>query len=383
MFENLQKLENNFIQRNPTVKISFNNGARVDLSGYSQKKYRAEFWNREKCEFTTEIGSGFFAAPSKTYYVPWKVRILDRETLVKEEILDLENKKVFVIVNSSSLGDNLAWVPQAIEFARIRKCKLTICSFYNYLFQKEDSEITWIEPGEQIPCCHYAYYTIGYYMEEDRFNKTPVDPRTVPLGKVASDILGIPYRELRPTMILQSNERPIQEKYVCIAMRSTANAKHWHRENGWQDVVDYLNSIGYKVAVIQKEQHELENVIDWTGNLPLTERLKQLEHAEFFIGIGSGLSWLAWSMKKPVILVSGFSQSYSEFQLDCKRIINEKVCNGCWNDTNFYFDKGNWNWCPRHENTERMFECTKKISSVRIIEAINELSSLSNRSVEN
>jgi autotransporter strand-loop-strand O-heptosyltransferase len=38
-----------------------------------------------------------------------------------------------------------------------------------------------------------------------------------------------------------------------------------------------------------------------------------LRHASFFIGLGSGLSWLAWASGIPVVLISGFSLPNSEF----------------------------------------------------------------------
>jgi len=57
-------------------------------------------------------------------------------------------------------------------------------------------------------------------------------------------------------------------------------------------VVDYLNSKGYKVVVISKEESELNGIIDKT-NLNLTETMRILKHATFFMGLSSGLAWLA------------------------------------------------------------------------------------------
>ena len=67
---------------------------------------------------------------------------------------------------------------------------------------------------------------------------------------MCSDILGIPYREEKAKVLIKDKTRREQQKYVCISTSSTAGCKHWH---GWQEVVDYLNSKGYKVVVIQKE----------------------------------------------------------------------------------------------------------------------------------
>ena len=368
MFSNLERLDNNIIERNPEVHITFHNGVKVELTSHSNKKYRVEFWNGEKCEFQAVIGTGFFASPNKKYYVDWSVKVYDGSLLIEHRQLELSQKIVSVMIDTTSIGDTLAWVPQAIEFAKKHSCKLRLCTFHNELFADTEN-VEFVSPGSTYTD-HYASYTIGYYLGEDRSDYTPVDPRNSPLAKVASDILGVSYRELLPSLEFDKKERPIAEKYVCIAIRSTANAKHWHRENGWQDIVDYLNFKGYKVAIIQKEEHHLKNVLDWSGNLPLSERMNQLHYCEFYIGLGSGISWLAWALSKPVILISGFSKPFAEFQQKCQRVINTTVCNGCWNDTGHIFDKGNWNWCPRHENTHRQFECTRSISSIKVIEAI-------------
>jgi len=50
-----------------------------------------------------------------------------------------------------------------------------------------------------------------------------------------------------------------------------------------------------------------------------------LATCEFFIGLGSGLSWLAWACELPVVLISGFSEKWSETTLDTYRVINENV----------------------------------------------------------
>ena len=95
-----------------------------------------------------------------------------------------------------------------------------------------------------------------------------------------------------------------------------------------------------------------------------------LNSCEFFIGIGSGVSWLAWALNKKVVLISGFSKALAEFHTPY-RVINEDVCNGCWNDKDHKFDKGDWNWCPEHKNTDKHFECSKEISFETVKEKID------------
>ena len=103
----------------------------------------------------------------------------------------------------------------------------------------------------------------------------------------------------------------------------------------------------------------------------LQEVIDDMSECEFFIGLGSGLSWLAWACKLPVVLISGFSEKWAETTLDTYRVINESVCHGCFNSDRL--DAGDWNWCPLHKNTDRMFECTKEISSDMVIKEINKI----------
>ena len=180
----------------------------------------------------------------------------------------------------------------------------------------------------------------------------------------------------------------IKGDYVCIAPHGSSHAKYWNRKGGWQEVIDYLNNEGYKVVMITQEPlndewHDsklggtLKGVIDKTGDLPLKDRANDIMNAKAFIGIGSGLSWLAWTLKTPVVLISGFSEDYTEF-MDCERVSPPKYkCSGCFNKTRL--DAGDWEWCPEHKNTNKQFECTTSITSEVVIDSINHQLGKTNR----
>ena len=88
------------------------------------------------------------------------------------------------------------------------------------------------------------------------------------------------------------------------------------------------------------------------------------------IGLSSGLSWLSWAVGKHVFMISNFTEPDHEFTTNCTRFINKSVCNGCWNNPKFKFDKGDWDWCPEHKGTERQFECHKSITVEDVINGI-------------
>lgn len=115
---------------------------------------------------------------------------------------------------------------------------------------------------------------------------------------------------------------PQNQKVVCISERASHNKKEW--PGNWQQIVDFLVSQGYAVKVISKEPTKLKNVIDKTGNLPLQDRMLDLQNCEFFIGVSSGLAWLSWAIGTHVFLISDYTPPDHEFNEGCTRIYSDK-----------------------------------------------------------
>ena len=101
---------------------------------------------------------------------------------------------------------------------------------------------------------------------------------------------------------------------------------------------------------------------DYTGRRPLDERLALLNGAACFIGVSSGLSWLAYAAGTPVVMISGFTLPSNEF-FTPYRVINYQVCHGCHNDLRVD-DKNHF--CPYYQGTEREMECSKAITAEQV-----------------
>jgi autotransporter strand-loop-strand O-heptosyltransferase len=354
--------------------VNFNDGAFFEILCLTKKKVNVEFIDKDTNStiYNTTLGSNMYARPNIKYHKNWKIKVTGDDNRVFD--FDAKDKNVLIQFESSSIGDSLAWIPYVDEYRKKHQCKMYCSTFQNDLYEKEYPEINFIKPGTQINDI-YATYKIGWFSSDnvpwggDR-NVQPNDYRLIPLQQTITDIIGLPYKEIRPKVTIPNMERPIKDKYVVIAEHSTANAKHWHYKNGWQKIVDYLNEKGLKVIVISKQPTQLKKVINQTGDQSLKRRINQINHSEFMISIGSGLSWLAWATGKKVVMISGFSKPICEFQENCIRVINENVCNGCFNDKRYVFDRGDWDWCPAHKGTPRQFECTKNITPQMVIEAI-------------
>ncbi len=369
---------------NIEITFHFIKGPYVEIHGSGNEEYDVEFIDMRTTEtiFATKLKSGQWARASRQWFTEWRLRVSRGGSVYLDHRFDCHGKRVYIAMDSKCLGDNIAWIPYAQEFARTHRCQVVVSTFFNDLFKQEYPELIFVEPGETVDDL-YAMYEIGCFGPPwgGPRDLNPIDYRTIPLQRVASDILGLEYMELHPEVSVAhaaacKSDEVKSAKYVCLTNQSTAGAKLWHYPDGWQRVVDFLNDKGYEVVVISKEETQLNNVIDLTGDRPLSERAHMLSHAAMFIGLGSGLSWLAWAVNTPVILISGFSEIWSEFSSGVERIQNPKVCHGCWNDTRFEFDKGDWNWCPIYKGTDRQFECSKSIRPEVILSAIESIENL-------
>jgi autotransporter strand-loop-strand O-heptosyltransferase len=358
------------IKLNVTLNSHSVDGYFIELTTDITNPFKVEVYDeKENLVYNTELSSGMYSKLSRKYYTKWKTKLLVNDETFEHEF-NLENGRVFIVFESSSLGDTLAWMPYCEEFRKKHNCHVVVSSFMNSMFEDQYPEIEFVGRGVVVPNIN-ALYRFGWFYDKD---KEPQEPNTIPLQKAATNILGLDFTEIRPKLSFKPGTRPIEEKYVTIGMSTTSGCKEWSHPNGWQTLINYLNDIGYKVAVIQKESFSgIENVLDWTGDKPLQERMRQIYHSEFYIGLGSGLSWLAWAVNKHVVMISNFSEDGHEFTDNTTRITNPLVCNGCWNNPNFKFDKGDWYWCPVHKGTDRQFECHKSITPEMVINQIQHL----------
>lgn len=386
-YENITQIKTSTIETQTEddyyeYNINFTDGAKVEITGKSKLDFEVEFFDKNTNEFIYQktIPTNNWCCTNIKYYKEYKINIKHQGEILISHIFNLKGRNVLIQLDSKSIGDTIAWFPYVEEFRKKHDCKVYCSTFWNKWFVKLYPEINFIEPNKPNNINDiYARYAIGWHMPWNP-DKNPVDFKKIPLQKAASDILGLEYKEIAPK-IESKGMKPIKQKYVCIAQFSTANAKHWHHpikdsNKGWQILVDWLNEQGYKVMVISKQETRLKNVIDNTGDYPIEQRLNELKWCEFFIGIGSGLSWLAWAMGKKVVMISGFSDPFCEFQSNNINVHNFNVCNGCFNIHNFARDK--WNWCPVHENTDRHFECSINITPQMVTEKI-----ISSKLIEN
>lgn len=378
--------------RKYVVTINFNEGATLNLQGPGAGNFLIEFYDRKNGHLVyDEIISNSMTSKTKVrYFVNYYIKITDLESdeVFYEYNFNLKGQQVYIHFDTKALGDTIAWLPSVEEFSVLHQCKVIVSTNYNSLFEKKYPNLTFVDSIGKVKET-YASYGLGLYHDAKAegyrgaidIMRNPSDFRDYSIRKVAAEILGLAYRPLRPR-IEYDETKSIPDKYVCIAPHGSTFAKYWHYPQGWQQVIDHLNAHGYKVVLLSseplgKKQYDdrlggkLTGVINKTGYASLNERASDIKNAELFIGLGSGLSWLAWAVEAKIILISGFSAPYTEFP-ECERIFtpDKRTCNSCFNRVRLdltYFD-----WCHFDVNSPRRFECSKTITAQMVIEKINK-----------
>lgn len=360
--------------------FNFVDGAFVEITGSIAEEYLVQFIDTRTNEVVhqAQIKNNHWVRTARQYFTPWLIMVFrssDHELLFTHQY-DCRQKRVYIAFESKALGDTLAWFQLLEDFQHQHGCKLICSTFMNGLFQEQYPDVDFVEPGQTVHNL-YAMYRVGWFYlpsGEIDFNKNVKNFREQTLGESTADILGLKYAPTRPRITAKDLGRPIREEYVCIAVHSTAQAKYWNNPSGWTDVVANLRQRGYQVVLLSKEGlHYMGNDVPADVKLlpagDISVIVNYLRHAKLFIGIGSGLSWLSWAISCKTFVISGFSYPYTEVEDMIRIAANPSDCSGCFN--RHAMDVGDWQWCPDHKNTTRMFECTRNISAVQVISALN------------
>jgi autotransporter strand-loop-strand O-heptosyltransferase len=365
------------------IRFDFNDGCRVVLPA-SEHTWRVRLSDIDTGNilFETEMKAGRVNS-TKRYFVRVRLEVWSNGNHVLSHDYSAAGRELLIQLPVGTLGDPLGWLPYAVKFKELHCCRLTCVMSDKLIPLIRDAypDIEFVTEAEVKPDRYYATYSIGLFFDDKDFVHQPCDFRHVGLHRTAGYILGVDLAEVPPRIALADESRPLTEPYVCIAVQSTTQSKYWNNPAGWREIVRFLKDAGYRVVCIdQKPTHGVgliwnhipNGAEDETGDRPLQERARWLKHAEFFVGLSSGLSWLAWAARTPVVLISGFTHPTNEFYTPY-RVINYHTCNSCWNDVRHRFDHKDFLYCPRHKDTPRQFECTRLITAEQVKQTIRRI----------
>ncbi len=356
--------------------LDFNCGLRLQVPGNESDVYRVVIGNTESGEvyFDEEVFRTTLVSFEK-YFIPWQIEVFHRGEHIFSHTLDLEGQEVFFPFLSGALGDSIALLPYVAEFIRRWRCqpRVSIAPHLRDIAKRHYPELQFFDERSEMT---YATYAVGTWM--NFLVGATVDSRLMPMEEIGKTIFGIPYT-IRTAKFTPTKPRTIQEPYVCIGVQASAAWKGWHYPGGWDDVVAYLKEAGYRVLCIDRERENTweemsvkipDGAEDFTGDIPLSERINLLAYADFFVGLGSGLSWLAYAVGCPVVMVVGFTLPWFEFDTPY-RVQNFTKCYGCYSDVRVEFD--HVQYCPYHRGTDKQFECSRSITSQQVIMTIERL----------
>ena len=367
------------------LHYDFNLGCRVVLPPHEADRpwrVRLRDLSSGNTLFETTLKQGFINS-SKRWFVRFRIEVWDGEDAVFQHDYDARGRPVLIQFPIGTLGDTMGWFPYAARFAAVHGCQLT-CAMSPLiipLFKDAYPHVTFVTHEEVEPERYYASYCLGLFFDDLDTVWQPTDFRMVGLHRTAGYILGVDPTEEKPTLALPDETRPIAEPYVCIGVQSSSGCKYWNNPSGWRAVVLRLKERGYRVICIDQKPvhgtglfwtHIPNGAEDMTGDQPLTERARWLRHADGFVGLSSGLAWLAWAAGTRVLMISGFTHPTNEFTTPW-RVHNWHACNSCWNDPKLRFDHKDFLWCPRQAGTPRHFECTRLITTEHVLGTLDRM----------
>lgn len=331
---------------------------------------------------------------------PVNYRLVIRESLTQEVIGDsyftFKNLPAVVFrLASQALGDQLIWIPQLEKWREENGIgKLIINSNWNLLYKDNYPNIEFIREDElhdyikQIPIA----YNMGLCLAADKMTATQnvagrTDWRLHKLDHVMCDTVNIEKKAIKPKINGRGKPRNIEGKYVVITCNGSAIAKNWLFPNGWNLVIDYLDSLGYKVihcSNIKASEYGVTNpkLIETAGE-DIFFAINLIEHADFFIGLSSGNSWLSWALDKKVVMIAGLVDPAYEFQEDRYLAYSpEGKCHGCFTNTNYMWNRNPY-WCPlqvkmqgkqmtnKFHDLSKAWECVRTIEPTVVYKAID------------
>jgi autotransporter strand-loop-strand O-heptosyltransferase len=356
------------------LRFDFNEGCRLATPD-TGRNWRVRLTDLDTGNTLFETSGEFRAGlvrSAKRYYIRFRIEAWQDGEPVFTHEYDARDRDVLIQIYPFTIGDGIGWFPNAVRFQEKHGCRLT-CAMGEKLiplFRDAYPHINFVPHNAVDTSRFYASYIVGVFFDHLGDVLHPTDFRIVGLHRHAAYILGLEPDETPPRVVLADDTRPIAEPYVCIATQSTGQSKYWNNPGGWLEIVRYLKEVGYRVICVDQSTMNGQGMVwnhmpagaeNQTGDRPLLERARWIKHADFFIGLSSGLSWLAWAVGTPVVMISGFTHPINEF-VTPYRIINYHVCNSCWNDPQLVFDGGDFMRCPRHKDTPRQFECTRLIT---------------------
>lgn len=355
-------------------------GLRLDFNAGLRLAVPAGNWHICICDgeselvfFDQDVSDKVLISMEK-YYIPWHIEVWCEGDLVFVHDFDVSGQQVYFDLKDVPLGTGIMLLEAMGEFSREYGCQVN-CRVSNGFGELVSTYYPTFQRQSAVTEDTYAVFYLGAYQIPPFV--IPESARELSWEYVGRNLLHL-WHKPAYVHFFPTSKRLVKEPYVVIAVQASDVYKCWLYPDGWEILTKYLKEKGYRVLCIDREAvvtegryrvEKPEAAEDYTGNISLLERINLLAYADFFIGMSSGLAWLANSANCPVVMISGASLPITEFDTPY-RVTNRQVCHGCYNDLRVEWFR---QFCPYHHGTDREMECSKKISPRQVILAVERL----------
>ena len=336
IYDNLSKNTNNIVEIPNKISINFVRGAFVEVSGNKVADYKVDFINNTtgKVLYTTTIKNNCWCKCSFEYNIEWRIVIHENDKLLTQHIYNPQNKRVYIAFESKAFGDTLAWIPYVDEFRKKWDCKVIVSTFMNEMFEEQYPEIEFIKPGTNVTDL-YALYSIGLFYNEDgsiNYQKNPTNFREQPMQKIATDILGLEYIEIKPKLktmyeSVQKYKTNTQQWLTNVSDEIFNQKEYVYKEISVQPndvVVDLGANIGLFAAYsVSKGARKVYSVEPYQPYIEMMDdNLKSLKQkvqiVPYAISDENGVSQIVVNYDDNTILSDVYSDRNWEIEVDTK-----------------------------------------------------------------
>jgi autotransporter strand-loop-strand O-heptosyltransferase len=277
-------------------------------------------------------------------------------------LTNFEGKELLLHFDSFCLGDTICFSSLMDAFMDYHKPKYVyVSTFFPHLLKSNRSDYEFINANQTGTIHVDKLLDIGY-------DKNNISHTLGGMFYAAKDTMRLPQSTKPGKCPVIPKVRITNPNKITIGPETIKEISKWNfnGNNGWQTVVNSLKTNGFDVYNISYENTmNLQNVKGYHGHNDLNVAIDHIISSRFFVGLSSGLSWLAWAYGVPVVMISNFTKRQNEFE--CFRVENLNVCNGCFNTFPNIKTK-----CPVFLGTERENECHLSITPNMVIDKINE-----------
>jgi autotransporter strand-loop-strand O-heptosyltransferase len=277
------------------------------------------------------------------------------------EISNFEGCEILIHLDSFCVGDTICFGSFLEAFLDHHKPKkVFVTTFFPNFFESNDPRIEFVPATSKANLSVDKHINVGY----DKNNPL----HTIGgLFYAARETMFIPNWSQPSSRYMIPTHKKRQPKKIVIAPESLKLIARWDYPKGWQTVVDHFLQRGYQIYNVSYEDYiKLDGVINYNGFDDINVSLGHILESCVFVGLSSGLAWLAWAYQIPVVMISGFTKEHNEFP--CYRVSNKYGCNGCFNVIPQVVNE-----CPIFIGTERQNECQRIfITPDMVIEKIEQ-----------